>query len=56
MSPKLIKTLKALFPVVAALGVFFWVNSIEQQKQSNHNHSFNKDVQAIPIEGFKANE
>ena len=56
MSGKLITTLKALFPFIAALGVYFWVNSIDQQKQIHQNHSGEVDIQAIPIEGFKADQ
>ena len=56
MSPKLIKTLKALFPIIAALSVYFWVYRIEPNKPVHRNHSTNTEFKAIPIEGFQTNK
>ena len=53
---KLMKTIKNLFPFIAALGVFFLASNSEMQKKMNLNYSTENEIKSIPVEGFKPNE
>ncbi|WP_413678053.1 hypothetical protein [Prochlorococcus sp. MIT 0916] len=50
------KTIKKLFPFIAALGVFFLASNSEMQKKMNKNYSTDKEIKSIPVEGFKPNQ
>ena len=50
------KTTKGLFPLIAALGVFFLASNSEMQKKMNQNYSTDNEIKSIPVEGFKSNE
>ena len=50
------KTIKTLFPFIAALGVFFLASNSEMQKQMNQNHSSDNEIKTIPVERFKPND
>ena len=50
------KTIKTLFPFMAALGVFFLATNSEMQKQMNQNYSTDNEIKNSPVEGFKPNE
>ena len=50
------KTIKNLFPFIAALGVFFLASNSEMQKKMNQNYSTDSVIKTIPVEGFKPNE
>ena len=50
------KTIKTLFPLIAALGVFFLASNSEMQKKMNQNYSTDNEIKTIPVEGFKLNE
>ena len=50
------KTIKTLFPIIAAIGVFFLATNSEMQKKLNQNYSIDNEIKTIPIEGFKFNE
>ncbi len=49
-------TIKALFPFIAALGVFYLASNSEMQKKMNQNYSTDQEIKTIPVEGFKPNE
>ena len=53
---KLMKTIKNLFPFVAALGIFLLASNSEMQKKMNQNHSTDNEIKTIPVEGFKPKE
>ena len=50
------KTIKKLFPFMAALGVFFLASNSEMQKKMNQNHKTHNEIKSIPVEGFKPNK
>tara|TARA_Y100001968_G_C18787588_1_gene449669 strand:- start:96 stop:251 length:156 start_codon:yes stop_codon:yes gene_type:complete len=50
------KTIKTLFPFIAALGVFFFASNSPMQKLMNHTHSTDKEIKSIPVEGFYLNK
>ena len=50
------KTIKKLFPVIAALGVFFLASNSEMQKKMIQNGSTVNEIKTIPVELFKPNE
>ena len=50
------KTIKNLFPFIAALGVFFMASNSEMQKKMNQNYSTDNEIKTIPVEEFKPNE
>ena len=50
------KTINPLFPLIAALGVFFLASNSEMQKKMNQNYSTHNEIKTIPVEGFKPNE
>ena len=50
------KTIKNLFPFIAALGVFFLASNSEMQKKMNQNYSTDNEIKTIPVEEFKPNE
>jgi len=50
------KTIKNLFPFIAALAVFFMASNSEMQKRMNQNHSTDNEIRSIRVEGFKPNE
>ena len=52
----LMKTIKNLFPFIAALGVFFLASNSEMQKKMNQQHSIDNEIKTISVEGFKPNE
>ena len=52
----LMKTIKTLFPFIAALGVFFLASNSEMQKKMNQHHSIDNEIKTISVEGFKPNE
>ena len=53
---KLMKTIKSLFPFIAALGVFFLASNSNMQKKMNQNYSTDNEIKSIPVEGFKPND
>ena len=50
------KTIKNLFPFMAAIGVFFLASNSEMQKKMNQNYSTDNEIKIIPVEGLKSNE
>ena len=50
------KTIKKLFPFIAALGVFYLASNSEMQKKMNQNYSTDNEIKTITVEGFKPNE
>jgi len=50
------KTIKSLFPFIAALGVFFLASNSEMQKKMNQTYSTDNEIKSIPVDGFKPNE
>ena len=50
------KTIKKLFPFIAAFGVFFLASNSEMQKKMNQNYSTDNEIKTITVEGFKPNE
>ncbi len=50
------KTIKTLFPFIAALGVFFLASNSEMQKKMIQHHSIDNEIKTISVEGFKPNE
>ena len=50
------KTIKNLFPIIAALAVFFLASNSDMQKKMNQNYSTDNEIKTIPVEGFKPNE
>ena len=50
------KTIKNLFPFIAALGVFFLASNSEMQKKINQNYSTDNEIKSIPVEQFKPHE
>ena len=50
------KTIKPLFPFIAALGIFFLASNSEMQKKMNQRYSTENEIKIIPVEGFKPNE
>ena len=49
------KSIKNLFPFMAALGVFFLASNSEMQKKMNQKYSNDNEIKNIPVEGFKPN-
>ena len=49
------KTIKNLFPFIAALGTFFLASNSEMQKKMNTNYSTDNEIKSIPVAGFKPN-
>tara|TARA_B100000700_G_scaffold35117_1_gene34013 strand:+ start:1283 stop:1429 length:147 start_codon:yes stop_codon:yes gene_type:complete len=47
------KTLKALFPCIAAIGVYFIALHSPMEKQMNEKHSVENVIKSIPVERFK---
>ena len=47
------KIIKAIFPLIAAIGVFFLASASPMWKQINQNNLLDKEIKSIPIEGFK---
>ena len=45
------KTIKNLFPFIAALGVFFMASNLDIQKEMNQDHSIDNE-KPIPVEGL----
>ena len=45
-----------LFPIVDALGVFFLASTSKMEKKINQNHSTDKEIKTIPVDGFNTNE
>ena len=50
------KTIKPLFPFIAALGVFFLDSNSVMKKKMNQYHSTDNEIKTISVEGFKPNE
>ena len=50
------KTIKPLFPFIAALGVFFLASNSVMKKKMNQHHSTDNKIKTISVEGFKPNE
>ena len=50
------KTIKTLFPFIAALGVFSLSSNSEMKKKMNQHHSIDNKIKTISVEGFKPNE
>ena len=50
------KTIKKLFPFIAALGVFFLASNSDMSKKMKEYNSIDKEIKTIPVEGFKPNE
>ena len=50
------KTIKTLFPFIAALGVFPLASNSEMKKKMNQYHSTDNKIKTISVEGFKPNE
>ncbi len=50
------KTIKQLFPFIAALGVFFLASNSDMQNKMNQNYSTDNEIKSIPVEGFKPSE
>ena len=50
------KIIKTLFPFIAAVGDFFLASNSKMQKQINQNHSTDKEIKTISVEGFKPNK
>ena len=50
------KTIKTLFPLIAALGVFPLVSNMEMKKKMNQYYSTDNEIKTISVEGFKPNE
>ena len=50
------KTIKNLFPFIAALCVFFLASNSEMQKKMNQNYSTDNEIKTIPVEVFKPNQ
>ena len=46
------KEFKALFPLLAALGVFFLAYNSPMWKQMNQRNSVENEIQFIPVEEF----
>ena len=44
---------KTLFPIIAALGVYFLALNSPMQKQMNQKHLVENEIKSIPIELFK---
>ena len=53
---KIMKTIKTLFPIIAALGVFFLASNSVMKKKMNQHHSADNVIKIIFVEGFKPNE
>jgi hypothetical protein len=53
---KIMKTIKTLFPFIAALGVFPLASNSEMKKKMNQYHSTDNEIKTISVEGFKPNE
>ena len=45
--------LKAVFPIIASLGMYFLALESPMYKQMNQNHSVENEIKSIPVEGFK---
>ena len=45
--------LKALFPFIASLGIYFLSLNSPMYKQMNHHHSVENEIKPIPVEEFK---
>ena len=50
------KTIKTLFPFIAALGEFFLASNSEMKKKMNQYHSTDNEIKTISVDGFKPNE
>ena len=44
--------LKAVFPFLAALGVYFLASNSAMWKQMNQPHSVENEIKSIPVESF----
>ena len=47
------KTIKPLFPFIAALGVFFLASNSVMKKKMNQHHSTDNVIEIIFVEGFQ---
>ena len=45
--------LKALFPFIASLGIYFWAINSPMYKQMNQPHSIENGIKSIPVEEIK---
>ena len=45
--------LKAVFPLIAAIGVFFLANNSAMYQKMNQPHSVENEIKSIPVESFK---
>ena len=45
--------LKAVFPLLAALGVYFLALNSPMYQKMNQPHSVENEIKSIPVEGFK---
>ncbi len=45
--------LKAVFPFIAALGIYFLALDSPMYRQINQNHTVDKKIKSIPVEAFK---
>ncbi len=50
---KLMNQLKAVFPFLAALGVYFLALNSPMNQQMNQPHSVENEIKSIPVESFK---
>ena len=50
------KTIKNLFPFIAARGVFSLASNSEMKKKMNQYHSIDNEIKTISVEGFKPSE
>ncbi len=45
--------LKAIFPLLAALGVYFFAPNSPMNQQMNQHNSVENEIKSIPVERFK---
>jgi len=45
--------LKAIFPFIASIGVFFFASNSPMLKQMNQLNSVENEIKSIPVEEFK---
>ncbi len=46
--------LKAVFPFIAAIGIYFLTLNSPMYKQMNLNHSVENEIRSIPVKGFNS--
>ena len=47
------KLFKGIFPIIAAIGVFFLASNSPMRKQMNQYDSVENEIKSIPVESFK---